>query len=381
MSINTIEVVEPGFLTTVQDKGRYNYQKLGVPVSGAMDVFSLRAANILVGNSDNEAALEMTVLGSKIKFLVETSIAITGADLSPTIDGIDVPLWHSIRVKKGSDLNFGHAKHGMRSYVALKGGIDVPMIMDSRSTYLKGMFGGLEGRTLKTGDVLKTFVLDHDINFEKRAMDSNQIPTFKESNLHVRVILGPQDKCFTPNGIKTFLNSEYLISMESDRMGYRLEGPKIEHVNGADIVSDGTPLGAIQVPGNGLPLILLADRGTTGGYTKLATVVSSDIGKLAQAMPGTTMTFESIEIEEAHNLIKEQENSLNSIHTILPPVKLEANQNILVNGEAYEVTDKKGRPIASSQIINKPSDTKKLGIRTTINNQVFDFNVDIKHGD
>ena len=243
MSIETLEIRDAGLLTTVQDTGRYGYQRFGVPVSGAMDVFALQAANILVGNDEGAAGLEMTVLGPRIRFLADTWIALTGGDLSPALDGEPLPLWRSAQVTKESVLSFQGARDGVRSYLTIAGGIDVPVVMGSRSTYIQGAIGGFEGRALKAGDRLHTLDQDPGAEFvERRLPEHLAVPSY--GNIHqIRVVLGPQDQAFTSDGIATFLASKYTISIHSDRIGYRLEGPSIEHVSGPDIVSDGTPLG------------------------------------------------------------------------------------------------------------------------------------------
>ena len=381
MSTDAIEILEPGLLTTVQDKGRYGYQKFGVPVSGAMDAFALRAANTLVGNHDGAAGLEMTVGGSKVRFLAETLIAVTGADLSPALDGHSLPLWQSVEVSKGSVLSFGRARDGMRSYLAVAGGIDVPVVMGSRSTYLRGGIGGLDGRALKADDVLRTLPGEPDADRQERRLPEHLLPHSYGRHHEVRVVLGPQDKAFTADGIATFLSSEYSISMDSDRMGYRLEGPLIEHVSGPDIVSDGTPLGAIQVPGDGTPIILLADRGTTGGYTKLATVVSSDISKLAQAMPDDTLTFKAVTVEEAHGIVREQEAVLRSIHSVLPGQGTVAKLSIVVESEAFEVVDEGGEAIAVPEVIGDSADTQSHHVRATVDGHTYEFEVEVQQED
>lgn len=308
--MEVFEVVQPGLLTTVQDKGRYGYQQYGVPVSGAMDSYALMVANLLVGNSEGDACLEITVLGPRFRILGDTLIAITGADLSPALNNNPLPMWEAVKVCYGDTISFGHPKSGCRSYLAVAGGIDVPEVMGSRSTYIKSRLGGLEGRSLRPGDRLRSGATR--VEFSARKLPSQYIFEYQAEN-ELRVILGPQDDYFTERGIQTFLHSEYRISVQADRMGYRLEGPPIEHKAGADIVSDGVPPGAVQVPGDGLPIILLADRQTTGGYIKIATVSTIDLTKLAQTKPGDTVRFLQITEEEAYQLLIEYDRIIDAL--------------------------------------------------------------------
>jgi len=308
--VEVFEVVQPGLLTTVQDKGRYGYQQYGVPVSGAMDSYALMVANLLVGNSEGDACLEITVLGPRLRILGDTLIAITGADLSPALNNNPLPMWEAVKVCYGDTISFGYPKRGCRSYLAVAGGIDVPEVMGSRSTYIKSRLGGLEGRSLRPGDRLRSGATR--VEFSARKLPSQYIFEYTAEN-ELRVILGPQDDYFTERGIQTFLHSEYRISVQADRMGYRLEGPPIEHKAEADIVSDGVPPGAVQVPGDGLPIILLADRQTTGGYVKIATVSTIDLTKLAQAKPGDRVRFLRVTEEESYQLLIEYDRIIDAL--------------------------------------------------------------------
>ena len=287
----------------------------------------------------------MTVLGPKIRFLEDTWIVLTGADLAPTLDGKPIPTWQRVRVGRGSELAFQGARDGMRSYLAVQGGIDVPRLMGSRSTYTKGAIGGLDGRPLRAGDALDRMDAGANEDFREVELPPEfSVPAYGHEH-RIRVVLGPQNEAFTEGGVETLLRSEYKVSVQSDRMGYRLDGPAIEHTSGPDIVSDGTALGAVQVPGNGQPIILLADRGTTGGYAKIATVISVDIGKLAQALPGDSVTFRAVSVEDSHAILREQETALRKLAQaagVGPPQGLA----IMVNGEAFEVTDEDGEVIA-----------------------------------
>jgi len=308
--VEAFEVIQPGFLTSIQDKGRHGYQQYGVPISGAMDSCSLMVANLLVGNEEGDACLEITVLGPRLRVLGDTAVAISGADLRPALNNGPLPMWESVRVCSGDTIWFGHPKNGCRSYLAVAGGIDVPQVMGSRSTYLQSHLGGFEGRPLGSGDRLRRGKARVEI--PSRKLPREYIPEYQAEN-ELRAILGPQDDHFTETGIRTFLGSEYTISLQANRMGYRLEGPPIEHKAGADIVSDGIPPGAVQVPGDGLPIILLADRQTTGGYVKIATVSTADLPKLAQAQPGDRVRFLQITEEEAYRLLREYEKSIDAL--------------------------------------------------------------------
>lgn len=313
MSHQVIEVLEPGLLTTVQDTGRYGYQRFGVPVSGAMDPFSLRAANVLVGNDQGAACLEMTVVGPRIRFLDDSLIAVTGGDLAVKIDGEPVQRWQAVHVEKGSVITSDGMIDGMRAYLAVDGGIDVPEVMGSRSTYVTSRIGGHRGRPLKTGDVLSALPSDPTRRHAERGLPEDLEPVHYGHSHVIRAVLGPQADAFKPAAIETLFDSRYSVSNHSDRVGYRLEGPHLRHEAGADIISDGSPAGAIQVPADGMPIVLMADRGPTGGYAKIATVISTDLGRLAQARPGDTIAFRQVTVKEAGQALLEQEAILYSL--------------------------------------------------------------------
>lgn len=372
-----LEALDPGILTTVQDRGRYGYQRGGVPVSGAMDEFALRTANLLVGNSSGQAGLEMTVVGPTLRFLLDTSIAVTGADMSAAIDGEPMPRWQAVSVAKGSVLAFDGLRDGMRAYLAISGGIDVPLVMGSRSTYIKSRIGGLEGRPLKNGDVIPA--LDADDHAGARSLPSGySVPSYGSDHT-IRLVLGPQRHAFTEEAIASFLSSVFSVSSESDRMGYRLEGPPVYHAGDADIVSDGNPLGAVQVPGDGIPRVLMADRGTTGGYTKIATVIGPDVGLLAQSMPGTTISFKAISIEEAHEVLREQEAVLVAIASGTPVTgALAARVNILVAGASFDVVGEDGTVLAQTQPVDDDALTESYQAHVIVDGESLDFEVDVR---
>lgn len=287
----SLKITSGGMLSTIQDAGRTGAQSTGFSVSGVMDRDAYRDANYLVGNINGEAVIEMTYSGLCAEFLCDTVIAFTGGNFAPTINGAEVPCYRSVFVKSGDKLKMGMTKNSMRCYMAVKGGFDVPVVMGSRSTNMKIKIGGFEGRKLKTGDIIP-------IGNGITASIKERILQKPEYGNEIRVILGPQEEYFTKKGIDTFLSCEYTVSDKSDRMGYRFEGEEIEN-NGTDIISDGIAEGSIQVSSNGQPIIMMADRQTTGGYAKIATVISVDIPKLAQKKPGEKVTFTAVTLKEA----------------------------------------------------------------------------------
>ena len=372
----TLRVVEPGLLTTVQDLGRYGYQRFGVPVSGAMDDFALRAANLMVGNEEGAAALELTVLGPTIDFDSDTSIAITGGDLSPALNDEPVPLWETVNVPAGSRLSFGGARDGLRSWLAVSGGIDVPTIMGSRSTYVRGGIGGLQGRALAAGDTLSTLSPSDGADVVRRLPEDFPAPSYGNSH-QLRVVLGPQDEAFTKDAISTLLGSTYSVSMDQDRMGCRLEGPALEHRSGPDIVSDGSPLGAVQVPGDGTPIVLLADRGTTGGYTKIATVIGADVGLLAQAMPGDEVTFSAVSTDDAQSVLRERRAVLRAIEQGSGRTVPVDRVSVRIDGVTVEVLDESGAPITLSEGLNGSGEVARKSARAMVKGVSHDFEIEL----
>jgi len=308
--MSVFQVLKPGFFTTVQDLGRYGYLKYGVPISGAMDSFSMVAANLLVGNSPNAACLEITLIGPEFQALADTQIAITGGRISVEINGEEASMWQTLTVHKGDFVSLGKVESGCRCYLSIRGGINTPMILGSRSTYVRGRFGGIEGRQLKTGDVIEGF--SAPLLKAGFKMPESLMPNFT-NNFTVHVVLGPQADMFAERGIEKFLSNHYKVTVESDRMGYRLEGPAIEHKGKAEIVSDALLPGAIQVPRNGKPIIIMKDAQTTGGYPKIAVVVTPDLDRLGQAKPNDTIKFSEITLKEAHEKLLEYRKTLASL--------------------------------------------------------------------
>jgi antagonist of KipI len=302
-----IKILEPGPLTTVQDAGRPGKLRYAIPPSGPVDRRAFVIANRLVGNDDGAAGLECTLMGPRFEMQVACTIAITGAAMPLTVDGAEAPGWTTVPVKPGDIVKLGAARAGVRAYVACSGGIDVPLVLGSRSTYIRGRLGGVEGRALRRDDVLRLGPARGEPR--PRVTDRHAIPDFA-SEPEIRVVMGPQADRFTNDGLAALLGGPYEMLPQSDRMGTRLRGGRIEHVRGHDIISDGIPLGGIQVPGDGQPIILLVDRQSTGGYTKVATVCSFDIARVGQVKPGQRLTFHAVDVAEAHRLLREDVASL-----------------------------------------------------------------------
>lgn len=305
----SITVLSPGLLTTVQDMGRVGYQQFGVSVSGVMDPRSAALANILAGNDMGEAVLECTMMGPKLRFDRACVIAITGGDLGPTLDGQPIPGYRALAVRAGQVLGFTAPKTGCRAFIAFSGGLDIPLAMGSRSTDLKAKLGGLQGRRLEKGDAIG---FRSPVEALPRMADRALRPEFAPQPVYtLRAVLGPQDDAFTQDGFRTFLTGAYTVTPEFDRMGCRLSGPAIQHRQTADIISDGIAFGAVQVPSSGAPIIMLADRQTTGGYTKIANVITADFRILAQLKAGDKVRFAEVSVEEAQNILLARRAALN----------------------------------------------------------------------
>ena len=380
MSSDTLEVLAPGMLTTVQDLGRTSYQRFGVPQSGALDATALRVANILLGNREGAAGLEITANGPRFRFLADTVIAVTGANLGATLDGQPLPGWQSFLASNGSVLDFEGPNDGLRSYVAFAGGIDVPLVMGSRSTYLRGGFGGFEGRALMAGDILKTFSPEVALALEGNGLPDDLAPESVGHDHEIRVVLGPQEEAFSSDGVSAFLSSGYTVAQDSDRMGYRLEGPSIEHVGAADIVSDATALGSVQVPGAGHPIILLADRGTTGGYAKIATLVSPDISLLAQATPGDTVRFKAVSVAESHEILAEQESMIADVKRSVALDRSGLFQ-LFADGEARQVVSETGHPVTRRRALTDGGTVESRTLSTSDGGFEFEFEVEVRHNE
>lgn len=300
----TVEV--GGLLTLVQDAGRIGYGHLGVPRSGPMDWAALRAANLLVGNAPGAAGLEINLVGPALRFHHDTLIALTGGDLRPTLDGRPVPLWTAWYARAGQVLRFGPRRAGLRAYLALAGGIAVPPVLGSRATYARAAFGGLAGRALQAGDRLALQPPSAD---PRRQLGSYLPPEHRPPYCaapEVRVLLGPHADRFPPAALETFLGTAYTVTPASDRMGYRLAGPRLARREPADLVSGGMPLGGVQVPGDGQPIVLLSDHQPTGGYPLIATVIQADLPLVAQLAPGDSVRFRAVSLVEARAAYRER---------------------------------------------------------------------------
>lgn len=304
-----IEILQGGFLSTVQDTGRYGYRKYGVPVSGALDLYALRVANILVGNSEGMASIEVT-FGLKLRCTRDMLVAITGGDLSPRINNESIPMWTALWMRKADILTFTCLRSGFRAYIAVRGGIDVPLVMHSYSPLLTGI-----DAALKPGDRLAIGENPAARMVKLQPLPDQYVPGYKDRE-EVRVVLGPQDDYFTSEALEVFLNSEYIVKAQSSRQGYRLEGPVLKHARSANIDSEGVWPGAVQVPGDGLPIILLAGAQTTGGYPKIASIISADLDKIGQAKPSDKISFERVSLSEAHILFLEKEERIKEIRGI-----------------------------------------------------------------
>lgn len=289
-----------GMLTTVQDEGRFGYQQFGVSPAGPMDYKSFYLANILVGNKKEEGALEITFLGPQILFEESNIIAITGGDLTPRINGQAVAMYEAILVKQGDTLSFGGIHNGCRGYIAFAGGLQIDLVMGSKSTLVRNNMGGFKGRAIQKGDRIGfTNTISSLPHMECRRINKEIFPS---GEIVLRVVKGPQDDCFSKESLKKFFWYAATISNEFDRMGCRLEGETVTHLGDGNIITDGIAFGSIQVPPNGKPIIMLADRQSTGGYTKIATVITVDLPKLAQSMPGYHIRFVEVSIETAQDL-------------------------------------------------------------------------------
>ena len=315
-----IRILKGGMLTTVQDLGRTGYQSQGFSVAGVMDVRSFKIANLLLDNPENEAVLEFTLIGPTLEFTSSTIIAITGGDFQPVLNGEPVEMYRALYINKGDILKFGSARTGSRGYIAFSSYLNIPVVMGSRCTNLKSSLGGFKGRKLQAGDYIGFRIKRRYLPFFlSRKLEPDH---FDDVQAELRVVMGPQDDLFSRQGLETFLTQEYTVTSDFDRMGCRLEGPFIAPKKGSDIISDGIAFGSIQVPAHGKPIILLADRQTTGGYGKIATVASVDIPKLVQRKTDHKIRFRAISVEEAQELYLNEIRELDAMRkTIHVPCK------------------------------------------------------------
>lgn len=295
-----LEILNVSGLATIQDLGRAGWRRFGVPVSGPMDSFAFQAANLLVGNSFGAAAIEIGAGEIELTATQDCVIAATGAGFSLSVYVWDFPLWDSCFVRAGWKIRLKKSGFGMWGYLSVAGGFDVPKILGSSSTYLRGNFGGLNGRFLQAGDSLQIGKLLRPLmELSARSLAEDARLNYPETPI-VDVILGPQKNRFDEKSITTFLNETYKVSHSSDRMGYRLDGPKLNHIGGADLTSEGLTMGAIQIPADGQPIAMMADCAAAGGYPKIASIVSADLPLLAQCTPGKdSVRFRETTVEAA----------------------------------------------------------------------------------
>jgi antagonist of KipI len=302
--MSVILVREPGLFTTVQDLGREGYGPLGVSASGAADAISLRLGNQLLGNADGAAALEMTLLGGAFEFVEGAVVALGGSDFGATLDGKPVETWNAFEARAGQVLKLGSTRSGARCYLCARGGVEVNEFLGSASTHVLSGLGGFEGRALKKGDVLK-------IGETRGALQRRSVSAEALSQLAARKVLrataGPQSDWFDEEPKRLFYASTYRVGEDSNRMGLRLEGAAIAGPSGGEMISEGVALGAVQVPEGGKPIILFVEQQTTGGYPKIANVISADFHSLGQLRPRDEIRFELVEMETARRLLREQE--------------------------------------------------------------------------
>ncbi|MCM3674509.1 biotin-dependent carboxyltransferase family protein [Peribacillus simplex] len=315
-----MHVIKPGLLTSIQDLGRKGFQQHGVIVSGAMDGHSLRIANMLVGNEEGEAALEITLMGPTIKVEKNCLISITGGNLSPTIDNQVVPMWRPILVKNGSMLRFEGCKSGCRAYLTVAGGFAIPKVMESKSTYLRAGIGGFMGRALQADDVLAfnetpkilgDWAFKGSFSFPKWFVNEKEF--MQGGKPLIRFIDGSQYEYFTNSSKDSFVAGSFKVSNQSDRMGYRLSGPTLELKDNGELLSEAVTNGSVQVPPDGNPIILLADSQTTGGYPKIAQVITADLPSIAQVKPGESIQFSRVNLKEAERLFLQKEQQLKEL--------------------------------------------------------------------
>lgn len=322
----SLSILHPGLLTTVQDLGRPGYQQAGVPVGGALDALALRVANLLVGNDESAAGLEITLRGPRLRFDAGGLLALTGADLSPTLNGRPLQLHRPTWAPAGAELAFGAPRAGCRAYLAVAGGVAVVPVLGSRATYLRAGLGGWHGRALRTGDTLPIGTPSSTsqqllLQLTKNPLAGPQAgwtpgpqlcPAPRRSPI-VRAVRGPEYGQFAAASQRAFWEEPFAITAAADRMGYRLQGPALVRLTGEELLSSAVTHGTVQVPPGGQPIVLLADRQTTGGYPRLAQAVTADFGALAQAAPGQALRFQEVSLAEAQALHLAQERAIRAL--------------------------------------------------------------------
>jgi biotin-dependent carboxylase-like uncharacterized protein len=323
-----LKIVAPGLHTTLQDLGRWGYQAVGVPVSGALDSTSARLANHLVGNAGGTGSLEILYQGPTLEVLAErVHVGLAGGDAQLELLGErpqPVGGWRSLVLRRGAVFRVSPLTEAACCYLAVAGGFAVAPCLGSLSTFVRGGIGGFEGRALRAGDELP-LALEAAGNDPELCL---RTPPPPDRDHPIRVVLGPQQDHFTPQAIACLLSAEYIVSKSADRMGMRLDGPPLAHRDGHDIVSDGIVTGAIQVPGSGQPILLLADHQTTGGYPKIATVISADLSLVGRRRPGDTMRFTAITVDEAEQVRRDQETLLETLIGTMGPAAAPAGLDL-----------------------------------------------------
>jgi antagonist of KipI len=305
--MSLIEVRSPGLQTTVQDLGREGFGPMGVSPSGAADPIALRIGNRLVGNAEGAAALEMTLVGGTFLFPERSVVALTGSDFGATLDDVAVDMWTSVEVRSGQTLRTGPTRTGARCYLCVRGGIDVKLFLGSASTHLLSGLGGYDGRALRKGDVLRIGTAGGAFRtFRKRGVSGFALKQLLPRRI-LRVTAGPQSDWFPEEAHKNFYSATYRLAEESNRMGLRLQGPPITSSSSGEMISEGVSLGAVQITAGGLPIILFVEQQTTGGYPKIANVISADFSSLGQLRPRDEIQFEKVEMETARALLAAQE--------------------------------------------------------------------------
>lgn len=307
-----IKVIKAGMLSTIQDLGRNEYRKDGVIESGAMDKDALRLGNLLLGNQEGEGGMEFTLSGPSLLFDSDALVAITGADLSPQLDGVAVEMWRPLYVTKGTVLSFGEAITGCRAYLTIQGGLDLPQVLGSYSTYLRAGFGGFEGRALQKGDQID-FNAEVPVLPERLSWSLSKSMYTSLNPQVIRVMKGPEFELFQEKSIADLLTAEFKISNAADRMGYQLEGPLLQLKTAKEMLSSAVAFGTVQVTAQGSPIVLMADHQTTGGYPRILQVLSVDLGKLAQLRPGDTIQFELLNLKEAQTLLIARVEEMNQL--------------------------------------------------------------------
>lgn len=315
-----ITVVKPGVLTSVMDLGRPGYQKHGVVVGGALDRFAARVANAIVGNDENAALLEIAQLGPELKFAQPALVAWCGGGFEPRVGAQFLPRDRAVRVEAGETIWFGGTRGGLRAWLAVAGGIDVPLVLGSRSTYRRAGFGGLGGRPLQAGDQLRVGAPSEFGAARLKAPARASAWTVRPETLGkpsaagvVRALRGPEWDLFSAEAREAFFAAEWKVTKDADRMGVRLSGPDLPLAHAREMISEGVNEGIVQVPAGGAPIVLLASRQTVGGYPRIAAVAAVDLGRMAQLAPGNKVRFEAISLETAHGLLLARERDFGRV--------------------------------------------------------------------